>query len=75
MAATATAYTPVTNAGANAPACGYQCAPRGLCTPRGGKQSSLGVTRRKIDPARLNLLNNLLFRVIRPALLFQLRQT
>jgi len=30
---------------------------------------------RTIDPARLNLLNNLLFRVIRPALLFQLRQT
>ena len=32
MAATATAYTPVTNAGDNAPACGYQCAPRGGCT-------------------------------------------
>ena len=43
MAAMAIGYTTATNGGANAPACAYQCAPRGGCTPRGGQRALLAV--------------------------------
>ena len=74
MAAMAIGYTTATNGGANAPACGYQCAPRGrctlcdgctpraLCTPRGGQRLRL-----PIPTVRLGILVSLMYVIWWPA--------